>query len=519
MKYRSLYLLSGIGILMSCHDFLDVKPVGKLIPTQVGEFENILNNPQTVEAFYMDNNRGCLLGYLGDNLRISENSANYYYTATSANISRYAAYTFQLPYGNPEKPDQFWEWRTYPAIGLLNTVIEGVKQVKTKQTENLANQLEAQAKVARAWIYLTMCQIYGPVYDPNTANDTKTIPYRMSDSPNDPNPDLATTVEVFELVKEDLEFALKYAPENVSNPSRANMAATQAIMAYYYMFTREFEKMLEYADMAWKSSLKQKGSIDGMIYDYNEFYYKSDPEESPVPGTDVEVNLSLKSPDGLSWQTFQRGNLFYRDGMWSAGVGAGGYPSDEFLALFDQEHDLRYKLFALKDLGYSKTVGGIKYDDGIVVQYFRDDKMQNSQGITHPELLLMRAEAFARTRALTEALADLNTLRHYRYSENNGTTDLPNGENLNPDQLLEEILKERRRELPVGTFQRFLDLKRLCLDTGKPWCKTEIVHKIGDQIYSAPINSEYFILPIPNNILKYNPQWGISLDNRPYNPK
>ena len=87
------------------------------------------------------------------------------------------------------------------------------------------------------------------------------------------------------------------------------------------------------------------------------------------------------------------------------------------------------------------------------------------------------------------------------------------------EQLLEEILKERRRELPIATFQRVLDLKRLALDNGKPWCKTTIEHKIGTQTYSAPINSEYYILPIPNNIIKYNPQWGLFLDTRPYNPK
>lgn len=519
MKYKFIYLFLIIGIAISCEDFLDVKPVGKLIPTQVAEFENILNNPQTVEAFYMDNNRGCLLGFLGDNLQISENSANYYYTATSANINRYAAFTFKQPYGNPEKPDQFWEWRSYPAMGLLNTVIEGVNRVKTEQTEDLANKLEAQARVARAWIYLTMCQVYGPIYDPNSANDTKTIPYRTSDSPTDPNPDLSTTAEVFKLAKDDLEFALKYAPENVGNPSRANMAATQAMMAYYYMFTREFDKMLEYADMAWESSLKQKGSVDEMIYDFNEFYYRTDPNKNPPEGTDVEVSLGLKSPDDLSWQTFQRENLFYRDGMWTSGVGASGYPSDEFLALFDQEHDRRYKLFALKYLGYSKVVDGVTYNDGIVVQYYRDEKMQSSQGITHPELLLMRAEAYARTNALTKALNDLNTLRRYRYSENNGSTNLPNGENFNQQQLLEEILKERRRELPIGTFQRFLDIKRQSLDTGMPWSKSEITHKIGSQTYSAPVNSDYFILPIPNNIIQYNPQWELPLDTRPYNPK
>lgn len=399
MKAKLLTISLMVGLFMGCHDFLDVKPVGKLIPTEVEEFENILNNTYTVDWYYMDNNKGTLLASLGDNLQISENSANYNYTATHPNINRYAAYTFKLPYGNPEKPDYFWEWGTYRAVGLLNNVIDGVNDVKNEKTAKLAEELSAQARAARAWSYLTMAMIYGPVYDPAGANDTKTIPYRTAASPTEANPALSTTAEVFGLAKADIDFALKSVPDNVNHPARMNRCAVQTLMAYYYMFARDFGKMLEYADI------------------------------------------------------------------------------------------------------------------------YRDVKIKMTQGFSYPELLLMRAEAYARNSRKTEALSDLNTLRKYRYDNTQGSTDLPNGAALTEDQLLEEILKERRRELPIATFQRVLDLKRLALDNGKPWCKTTIEHKIGTQTYSASINSEYYVLPIPNNIIKYNPQWGLPLDTRPYNPK
>lgn len=516
MKLKLLYILSGIG-LWGCHDFLDVKPVGKLIPTEVEEFENILNNPYTIDWYYMDNNKGTLLATLGDNLIISENNANYNYVATHPNIDRYAAYTFNLPYGNPEKPDQFWEWE-YRAIGLLNNVVDGVNSVKTDKTASLARELEAQARAARAWAYLTMSMIYGPMYDPSGENDTRTIPYRTNASPVVPNPDLSTTAEVFRLVKTDIEFALEAAPDNVGNPSRMNKCAVQALMSYYYMFTRDFTKMWEYADMAWKTALSQKGNADKLIYDYNEFYYEPDPEAKPSPGTDAEVELDLKGSDDYLEQTYHREMLLYRVTPYG-GNGNGGYPSAEFLSLFNQSADLRYRLFALKALGYSTTVGEVKYDDGVVVQYYRDSKLTMTQGFSYPELLLMRAEACVRTGRTAEALADLNLLRKYRYDRTQGTTDLPGGETLSSDQLLEEILNERRRELPIATFQRVLDLKRLALDHGKPWCKTTIEHRIGNQTYSAPIESAYFILPVPNNIIKENPQWGLPLDVRPYHPK
>ncbi len=142
--------------------------------------------------------------------------------------------------------------------------------------------------------------------------------------------------------------------------------------------------------------------------------------------------------------------------------------------------------------------------------------MLTNQGITYPQLLLMKAEAEARTSDKTNALKDLNLLRKYRYSGDN--TDLPNGSSLNEDELLYEILKERRRELPISSYQRTFDIKRFVYDTGKPWCQTTITHKIGSKTYSAPVNNEYYTLPKSNSIIEKNPQWGLEVDNRSYDP-
>lgn len=519
MKLKLSYLLlPGVLLLGACQDFLDVKPVGKLIPKDVEEFENLLNNTNTMDYLFMDNNRGCLLAMLGDNMEISENVANYQYTASYVNVPCYAAYAFNQPYENPQNASYYWESSIYEPAGIFNNVIEGVNNVRTPASAMLADQLVAQAKVGRAWCYLVGSMVFGPVYDPAGANDAKTITYRESADPTAPNPPLSTTAEVFSKVKADLEDALEHLPTNVGNPTRANLAAGQALMAYYYMFTRDFGKMYEYADMAWSSAVSAAGGEQNMFYDYNKCYYEENPSASPSPGTDVEISLDFKGQDDNIGKSYGLENLFYRITP-SEGTYSTGYPSEEFLALFDQDKDMRYRFFALKGLGYKVVNQGTTYDDGIRVMYYRTKKVNMSEGITFPELILMRAEAAARTSNLTQALSDLNTLRKYRYDNTQGSTDLPNGSALNQDQLLEEVLKERRREMPLGSFQRMLDLKRLSLDTGKPWSKTTIVHKVGSKEYSADVDSKYFILPIPNNIIKYNPQWGLQLDTRPYNPK
>ena len=73
----NLIIVALSGILMSaCSDYLDVKPVGKMIPTEISQFENLLNNELTLQYFMYDNNNGCFYAAMGDNLEISENQLN-----------------------------------------------------------------------------------------------------------------------------------------------------------------------------------------------------------------------------------------------------------------------------------------------------------------------------------------------------------------------------------------------------------------------------------------------------------
>ena len=43
-KLKYIFAATLAATLASCDNFLDVKPVGKMIPTEVSQFENILNN-------------------------------------------------------------------------------------------------------------------------------------------------------------------------------------------------------------------------------------------------------------------------------------------------------------------------------------------------------------------------------------------------------------------------------------------------------------------------------------------
>ena len=511
---KNIYIIGmalSMTLLSSCGDYLDVKPVGQMIPTEVSQFENILNNTTTLNYQFMDNNRGCSYAFLGDNVEISENQMKYNYDATFPNQDVIAAYKYYSPMLDPKTTPMWWTYG-FRALGLFNNVVDGINDLGA--SSEYANGVVAQAKAGRAWFYLNLVLMYGPMYDPNGANDTPVVPYRTSGDPTIGNGPLATTAQIFAGIKEDLDYACEHCPQSLANPSRANKATAYALRAEYYMYMRDWTNMLADSKKAWELALENVGGDESkLIYNYADFHYDESKPGTPEEGCDREYWMDLLGPDNDFDQTVNRENMLYRIAPYSR-VSSRFYPSEDWQSIFDKEHDLRWKLFALKAPGYKGSKGGATWNDGPRIAYVRADWVSTTQALTHPLLLLMKAEAEARTHADGAALADLNTLRKYRY-----TTDGAELTGLTGDALLEEILKERRREQPLVSIQRVLDLKRYAFDEGKPWAKQEIEHKCGSKTYSKSIKDAYYqSLPIDNAILEYNPQWGISKNDAIFEP-
>lgn len=132
-----------------------------------------------------------------------------------------------------------------------------------------------------------------------------------------------------------------------------------------------------------------------------------------------------------------------------------------------------------------------------------DNLTNSSRGMRVTEAYLNRAEANIHLFLINgndalrgSALADLNYLREYRFSQPYQDVEITNGED-----LLEFCLEERRKEF-VGEDHRWFDLRRC----GMP----ELVHRYTitegqTQEVRLEAGSDRYVLRIPLKVLDKNP--------------
>jgi len=502
MKTKTLTLIIlSVFLSTSCSKFLDVKPAGKLIVQKgdIASYDNLMNGSGVLGSGFKNIGNYVMLS---DEIEVSDNHITY--NTNDSYIAGHNAYIFKTPYSNPIIKDNIWG-AFYSVAQTYNCCIDGVNEVKTPETTEEANATIAQATIGRAWSYFTASLLYGPVYKPNGNNTAKVLPYRKTSQVLAPMEDLSTMDEVYASVSKDIHSVLKNVPDAVTGVARFGKVQTYSFLAYYHLFTAKYDSVAYYANKALTMAAEQKGGMDNLFYDMNMFSW-ADSKVATEP--DARYRSSINTSQGsvaLSDANMREICLYKYIGI----IGL-CYPSQELLGLFNATTDLRREYFFFEYDGYKGTLGGVAYNDGRRIQNFQS-KVAYTSGFTYPEILLMRAEGYVRTGKTAEALADLNYLRKFRHKTGTPVLNISGADN-----IMLEIAIERRREIPVCSHKRFADLKRYTNDAGKPWSKSGITHSLRGKSFTKSVDSDYFVMPIANDVIKYNPQWGLEENTTPW---
>lgn len=348
------------------------------------------------------------------------------------------------------------DWNTlYRTVNYSNTVLEKLKEIgRTNSNGAVWDNIKGQALVFRAVSFMDAVQIWAPAYDKSSSSSDKGIPLRLNSDFNEKSL-RASVEESYARILNDLKQSAQLLSETQISVNRPSKAAAYGLLARTNLWMRDYAKAGLYAD----SCLKIKSTL----MNYN----------------------TLKATDTYPIKQHNAEIIFDRGSALSEPLAIGRAKIIPSLFSSYSANDLRKSIFFRNNTDGS--VGFRGYYIGSPGVY---------TGVTINEMYLIRAESFARSNKVAEAMADLNTLLMSRWKTNTFTLlSAPNQK-----EALNVILQERRKELLLRGF-RWMDIKRL----NKEGANISLIRLLNGNIYTLPPNDPGFALPLPEDIQVFIP--------------
>lgn len=448
MKRKLIYLTCLLVVAtgyFSCKKFLNV-PINtnsQLNPSTVEEYEEILNSPDISQTEFF------LVDLTSDDIIIPTIRG---YDNT---ISRAYAWAETLlgPTDNDNSFNTCYRW-----IMHMNFVVNGIDNAPGGTQERKAIA-KAQAKIHRAYFYLQLVNIYAPGYNATTATTDLGVPLVLNVSSNDMHA-RATVQQVYDQIQSDLNDALNTPelPDFMNDIIHPGKAAAKAMQARMYLLMGNYTEALAASEDAL--------AIKSTLLDYNTV--EANPRTLLAHVNNPEIFLPRVGQVNLN--AFGTVYMFGFSLELASLLG----PDDWRLGPIETQQRRIHNFETLSG-------GSLGFDYSITVA----------------ELMLIKAECLARNNNGSGAMQLVNQIRQNRVS-----TDkyVPLNENVDGPTALQEVLKERRRELFMHGGLRLFDVKRL----GLPMKRTGMYGEALREAPPQPAGSKRFILPFSARTLSIN---------------
>ncbi|WP_346319946.1 RagB/SusD family nutrient uptake outer membrane protein [Chitinophaga sp. YIM B06452] len=476
------------GLLQGCDKFLDERPskTSSLVVTTTSQLNALLND---YEQFYAENNNTATLST--DDYGLTTSIYNARPGIFSPITVQYN--TWDTAYLMDDPGQSFWS-SEYRKIFTANMVLQYADRV-TGSDEDKAN-LKADAHFIRAYSYFQLANTFTLPYSGGKGEELG-LPLKLTIAFDEPVA-RAPLSKVYEQIEADLAEAMKVKMPLMQNGRarhwRANTAAVNGFAARYYLAVNKYIDALKYANQA----LQEYSTL----VDYNtQMRYGRDQVLTINPGPNAQA-VTLKYPythdnqedftDMIGWPEF----LYFR----MLNYGTWWYmPSAGLMNLYDQAHDLRYQYHYVEGYSYDRGIINPAYNYPGYVFFYKD---RIPSGPTTAEMLLIKAEAQARTGDFGGAMTTLNSLRAKRMTPGPWVNLTATGK----DDAVKKVLEERRREMPF--VHRWYDVRRYnnnddpnddveMSKTFYPYTLSSVLSTQPVKTYSLPKHSRRFAAPLP----------------------
>ena len=281
--YKASLLTAVLAVIVSCSDsFLDKTPDER---TEIDSEENVISllvsaYPFVCPAWVCELSSDNLTDNQSPHLPTSPNDKQ---VSAHYNFSHYSLWDNELfrfdpaenaTYADTDSPGMCWEYY-YNSIATANAALEGVETVLANGGE-MSDKLSAakgEALLIRAYSHFMLVNIFSKAY--KNAEDSKNdigVPYVTEvETVVSKEYDRGNVADVYEKIGEDLEAGLELISDinfDTAPKYHFNTNAANAFAARYYLFTRQYEKVIEYADNVLGTDSSR---VQAMVLDYSEF--------------------------------------------------------------------------------------------------------------------------------------------------------------------------------------------------------------------------------------------------------
>ncbi|WP_145860979.1 RagB/SusD family nutrient uptake outer membrane protein [Pedobacter suwonensis] len=457
-SYKIFGFLLTVATLTGCKKFVDIKTQGQLVPNQTINYRYLLNNTSNFETV------ANLSDFASSDISLNDAAQQ---TALSGTLSYnyfVGSYTWQqviYPLGSNVEQDLNWN-RLYTNVLNCNTIINELPGSNGNQADKDA--LTAEALVHRADTYLNLVNTYAKPYNAATAATDLGVPLILVQTLSQ-KLNRASVQEVYNQIISDLTKAIPALPQTQAYNTLPSKASAYGELARCYLMMKDYTNAGIYADEALKlrSTLNDLSTITA-VSNANYSRRIADPE---ILLSKVPLNNSLNFfPTVLK-------------------------PSDEWFNLVGTK-DQRYTLFTVPASTVSTSLSGRVYMKEKAIGETRNE------GPSVPEMMLIRAEAYARAGDAANAMIWVNNLRIKRFK----TADYTPLTATDGNDALNKVIDERRREF-FGISLRWWDMRRLNNEANFQRTYTRV---FNGTTYTLAPNSNRYVFPIAEYFRSLNPE-------------
>lgn len=397
-NYIALIAL-GFAALTACDKFLDELPDDRASLTDLGKIKSFL------VSSYPQHSPNMMLEYSSDN--VMHNGDNYGSRPEQDLLYRWEDNNED---GN-DSPRSVWNAH-YTAAATANQALEALSEMG-HGTE--VDALRAEALLCRAYAMFQLANTYCMAWNPEKANEYLGLPYpkRAGESVDE----RGTLAELYANINADIEEALPMMNDShLDTPKwHFNTKAGYAFAARFNLYYLNDEKAIEYASKVLGAApilrnVASYGSLAGSS-DIHNAYLKDDTNLMFV----ASYSLFGRSSSGSYTRYAHNRVMITNETFWARmpwGSGSGNNALHESRLQYGNDYIVLYpkmlEMFEITDkvaqTGYPHIVDPV---------------------FTMDETLLVRAEAYVRTKQYDLALKDMNTWITYHCAAQAGTATRP----------------------------------------------------------------------------------------------